>query len=181
MVRAMDSEPSPAIDPSEAYVRLVTQHDRWLASYIYSLVAASADAEDLLQEVKVTLWKQFANFEPGSNFRAWARKIATNQVLNYRRSARRRPSSSLDEQFLETIAAEIDRRRRPARSPGRRAEELSHQTARGPSQPHHLALLRRLQRRRNGPEEPPFGRRSVSLTQPGAPGTQRLHPSPTGP
>jgi RNA polymerase sigma-70 factor (ECF subfamily) len=56
------------------------------------------------------MWRQFDRFEAGSNFRAWARKIATNQILNYRRSEKRRPSSAIDESFIEAVAAEIDRR-----------------------------------------------------------------------
>lgn len=103
-------QPDPA-DQTEAYLRLLTQHDRWLATYVYSLVSSAADADDILQEVKVTLWKQFAKFEPGSNFRAWARKIATHQILNYRRSEKKRSlSSSLDEEFIEAVATEIDQR-----------------------------------------------------------------------
>ncbi len=106
----MDSDPPDSTAHTEDYLRLLAQHDRWLATYVYSLVARPADAEDILQEVKVTMWKHFASFEPGSNFRAWARRIATNQILNYRRSEKKRPSSTLDEEFIEAVAAEIDRR-----------------------------------------------------------------------
>jgi len=106
----MDSDPPDSTAHTEDYLRLLAQHDRWLATYVYSLVARPADAEDILQEVKVTMWKHFASFEAGTNFRAWARRIATNQILNYRRSEKKRPSSSLDEEFIEAVAAEIDRR-----------------------------------------------------------------------
>jgi RNA polymerase sigma-70 factor (ECF subfamily) len=109
----MDSTPPDASDSTaqtEAYLRLLTEHDRWLATYVYSLVASAADAEDMLQEVKVTMWKQFAKFQAGSNFRAWARTIATHQILNYRRSSKKRAHSEIDEQFIEAVAAEIDRR-----------------------------------------------------------------------
>ncbi len=106
----MDSIPPDSTERTEAYLRLLNQHDRWLATYVYSLVSRPADAEDILQEAKVTMWKHFATFEAGSNFRAWARKIATNQILNYRRSEQRRPHSTLDDQFIEIVAAEIDRR-----------------------------------------------------------------------
>ncbi len=103
------SSPDPT-ESTEAYIRLVTEHDRWLAAYVYSLVPRAADADDILQECKVTMWKQFERFEAGTNFRAWARKIATNQILNYRRSEKRRPGSAIDESFIEAVAAEIDRR-----------------------------------------------------------------------
>jgi RNA polymerase sigma-70 factor (ECF subfamily) len=106
----MDSIPPGSTENTEAYLRLLNQHDRWLATYVYSLVSRPADAEDILQETKVTMWKHFASFEAGSNFRAWARKIATNQILNYRRSEQKRPNTTLDDQFIEAVAAEIDRR-----------------------------------------------------------------------
>src|SRR6187401_1951822 len=106
----MDPNSPDSTEQTEAYLRLLNQHDRWLATYVYSLVSRPADAEDILQEVKVTMWKHFANFAPGTNFRAWARKIATNQILNYRRSEQRRPNSTLDDEFIEAVAAEIDRR-----------------------------------------------------------------------
>jgi RNA polymerase sigma-70 factor (ECF subfamily) len=105
-----DQSPDSNTAETEAYLRLLTQHDRWLATYVYSLVASTADAQDILQEAKVTMWKQFAKFEPGTNFRAWARKIATNQILNYRRAAKKLPNAELEDQFIEAVAAEIDRR-----------------------------------------------------------------------
>jgi RNA polymerase sigma-70 factor (ECF subfamily) len=102
------STPEPQPDP-EPYLRLLAQHERWLAAYVHSLVPRSHDADDILQEVKVTLWKQFSKFEQGTNFRAWARTVATHQVLNHRRAARRHQGVSVEEDFIEAVAAEIDR------------------------------------------------------------------------
>jgi len=119
----MDELPPNSDASTEAYLRLLTQHDRWLAAYVYSLVPRAADAEDILQEVKVTMWKHFARFEAGSNFKAWARKIATNQILNYRRAVQRHPNAELEESFIEAVAAEIDRR---AEGLDHRAEALRH-------------------------------------------------------
>ena len=103
---------SPQADPdvdTEAYLRLLAQNERWLATYVSSLVSGSHDADDIIQDVKITLWKQFANFMPDTNFRAWARTIALHRVLNFRRSARRNAGEALDAAFVEAIAAEIDR------------------------------------------------------------------------
>jgi RNA polymerase sigma-70 factor, ECF subfamily len=100
--------PEPTTNP-EDYLRLLAQHDRWLATYVYSLVSSTHDAEDILQEVKVVLWREFAKFESGSNFRAWARTVATHQVLNYRRAVKRTAGKTLDEAFVEAVAEEIDR------------------------------------------------------------------------
>ncbi len=136
----MDSNPPEPADPTEAYVRLLSQHDRWLATYVYSLVVGAADADDILQEVKVTMWKQFAKFELGSNFRAWARTIATHQILNYRRAEKKRPATTLDKDFIEAVAAEIDRRGR-ARSADGCTEKLPAETARRASEDRSLAVL----------------------------------------
>lgn len=119
----MDELPPSSDALTESYLRLLTQHDRWLAAYVHSLVPRAADADDILQEVKVTMWKHFGKFEPGTNFRAWARKIATNQILNYRRAVQRHPSAELEASFIEAVAAEIDRR---ADGLDQRAEALRH-------------------------------------------------------
>jgi len=55
------------------------------------------------------MWKRFDQFEPGTNFVAWSRRIALNQVLNHRRSAKRKPLYSTDPALIESVAAEIDR------------------------------------------------------------------------
>ena len=109
MLVKMDSEPKAPPEDPEAYLRQLAQHERWLATYVYSLVAHSHDAEDVLQEVKLTLWRQFARFEAGTNFRAWARTIALHQVLNFRRSAKRHAGTALEEVFVEAVALELDR------------------------------------------------------------------------
>lgn len=105
----MDTPPD-VDDHGEAFLRTLAEHERWLAAYVYSLVSRAADADDILQECKVVLWKKFSTFTPGTNFRAWARTIALHQVLNYRRSEQRRPWSPADRAFMEAVAAEIDRR-----------------------------------------------------------------------
>ena len=94
----------------EDYLRLLATHERSLSIYVHSLVLNTADAEDILQECKVVLWKKFEQFEQGTNFLAWARKVALHQILNYRRVTKRRPMSQLDQTFIESVADEIDRR-----------------------------------------------------------------------
>jgi RNA polymerase sigma-70 factor (ECF subfamily) len=69
------------------------------------------------------MWKHFGSFEAGTHFRAWARKIATNQILNYRRAVKRLPNTELEASFIEAVAAEIDRR---ADKLDDRAEALRH-------------------------------------------------------
>ena len=95
---------------TEAYLRLLGEHERWLATYVHSLVSVDADAEEILQDCRVALWRQFSGFKEGTNFRAWARVIALHRVLNFRRSCKRRPCVAMETEFIEAVAEEIDRR-----------------------------------------------------------------------
>lgn len=101
--------PPDSAELTEAYLRMLSLIERSLATYVYSLVPSASDAQDILQEVRITMWKHFATFEPGSNARAWAQRIALNQILNYRRAQKKRPATSLDEAFIGAVSAEIDR------------------------------------------------------------------------
>jgi len=104
------SMPESSTEPgAEEYLMLLNKHERSLAAYVHTLVPVLEDAEDILQSCRITMWKHFSSFEPGTNFPAWARKIALNQILNYRRSEQRRPVFSCDPEFIEAVANEIDR------------------------------------------------------------------------
>ena len=106
----MDPTPPDPGDAMDPFLRLLAQNEQWLATYVHSLVNRSADADDILQECKLTMWKHFSSFKTGTHFRAWARTIATHQVLNYRRAVKRLPDAALEESFIQAVASEIDRR-----------------------------------------------------------------------
>lgn len=130
---------SAPIDPAERYLVLLNEHERGLSAYVHTLVPDRLDAEDILQSCKLTMWKQFAQFTEGTHFLAWAKKIAFHQILNHRRSARRKPLYSAEPEFLEAVAAEIDR---VAESQDDRAEALRDCLRRLPENQRRLVLLR---------------------------------------
>ncbi|NWK55587.1 sigma-70 family RNA polymerase sigma factor [Verrucomicrobiaceae bacterium N1E253] len=71
-------------DP-EPFVRLLAEHERYLGGYIYHLIPHAADAEDVLQDVKLALWQAFDQYEEGTNFGAWSRKVAFHRVMAFRK------------------------------------------------------------------------------------------------
>lgn len=89
----------------DLYIRLLGQHQRRIMSYVVSLVPNWGDAEDILQETHMVLWREFSKFEPGTNFAAWACKIAFHQVLAFRKK-RQRDRLQFSEEFLEAVAKE---------------------------------------------------------------------------
>ena len=95
-------------DPNTAFLTLLTTHDRALSLYVYGLVPQHADADDILQQTKMVMWRSFAQFEIGTNFIAWARKIAFHQILGYRRHSKR-VHIPLSDEMLEEVGQEISR------------------------------------------------------------------------
>ena len=66
----------PGTDRHAQFLRLYTRHQHRILAYIYTLVPNRADAEDLLQDTAVLLWEKFAQFELGTDFIAWACRVA---------------------------------------------------------------------------------------------------------
>lgn len=108
-------QPEGSGDRPTQFVRLLKRHERRLSAYVMSLVPNWADADEIVQEVCVRLWTQFAEYDPESDFGAWACTIAHYQVLTYRK--RKGLDAQFSERFaqtvragLETAAADADRR-----------------------------------------------------------------------
>lgn len=69
------------------FVKLLTGSQRALHLYIITFLPRVEDAEDILQSVNTVLWEKAAEFEPETNFLAWARRIAYYEILTFRRKA----------------------------------------------------------------------------------------------
>lgn len=67
------------------FVKLLTGSQRALHLYIIAFVPRAEDAEDILQSVSTVLWEKASDYAPGTNFLAWARKVAYYEVLAFRR------------------------------------------------------------------------------------------------
>ncbi len=74
-----------------------------LYAYLRAVLPRRDDAEEVLQETCIVLWQKFAEFEPGSNFVAWACRIAHYKVLEFHRREAKH-SLPLIEQFSEIVS-----------------------------------------------------------------------------
>lgn len=93
---------------TEAFLRLLSEHERRLGIYVTGLIACPQDSQDILQEGKIVMWRQFENFELGTNFAAWARKILFYQILAYRRRSKRDKAETLSDRMLEMLSEESE-------------------------------------------------------------------------
>jgi RNA polymerase sigma-70 factor (ECF subfamily) len=87
------------------FIRLMTKHERLVYGYILSLVPNWADADEILQETNIRLWEEFDKFTPGTNFAAWAVRVAHFQVLTWRKRVSR-SRLVFDQRVIDTLAEE---------------------------------------------------------------------------
>lgn len=94
-------------DRAEEFVFLLARHERQLGAYVMTMVPHPQDSDDILQEAKVVMWRSFAKFEPGTNFGAWARKIAFHQVLAHRKR-KQRDRLDFSDEFISAVSGEAE-------------------------------------------------------------------------
>lgn len=89
----------------DEFVRLLAQNQRRLFVYVHTLVHNHTDAEEVLQNTNLVLWREFHTFESGTNFAAWSCRVAFNQVMAWRKK-RQRDRLQFSDDFLTAIANE---------------------------------------------------------------------------
>jgi RNA polymerase sigma-70 factor (ECF subfamily) len=102
----MNSAVEPRVESEFAdYLRA---HQSRLYAYIHSLVRDLNDADDLLQQTTLILWKKFADFDRHGSFYAWACGIARLEVANFLRSRGRRRLYFSDDLNLLLVEASAE-------------------------------------------------------------------------
>lgn len=94
-------------DSYERFTRLLVANQRRLYGFIFTLIQDHSATDDLLQEVTTLLWKKFESFEPGTDFGAWAIRVARFKVLEWRRS-QQRLALPIDEELLLELAKKAE-------------------------------------------------------------------------
>ncbi|MBN2212477.1 MAG: sigma-70 family RNA polymerase sigma factor [Sedimentisphaerales bacterium] len=102
----MNQQNSPSgATPEEAnqeFLRQLLQYQRRIFTFILTLIPRRSDAEDIFQKTLIVMVQKYKYFEPGSNFNAWALKIARLEVLHHR--AQHRTSKVLfDSTLFENV------------------------------------------------------------------------------
>jgi RNA polymerase sigma-70 factor, ECF subfamily len=87
----------------EEFTRLLVQNQKRLWGLILSLVPNGSDAEDVMQETCVVMWRKFGEFERGTDFGAWGLRVARFQVMSYY-DRQRRVQARLSDETIDAIA-----------------------------------------------------------------------------
>jgi RNA polymerase sigma-70 factor (ECF subfamily) len=89
------------------FVAELTEIQLPLRLYVQSLMPGDPAAHDVAQHANATIWKKREDFEPGTNFKAWAFAIARFEVLNYRKQQARDARPVFSEELELTFAGEL--------------------------------------------------------------------------
>lgn len=89
----------------DKFLRSFTADELAIRAYVRRLVPTRADADDVMQDVSVVLWKKFGEFREDSSFRAWAFGVARYAALAWRRD-KARDRLLLDENVVTQLAEE---------------------------------------------------------------------------
>jgi RNA polymerase sigma-70 factor, ECF subfamily len=87
----------------ESFVQLLTAEQFNLLRYIAVLLGDPEAARNVLQDTNLVLWRKASQFQPGSNFSAWARKVAYWEVRAYARDEKR-DRHVFSEEVIEQLA-----------------------------------------------------------------------------
>jgi len=71
------------------FVQLLTGEQARLFGYLVTLLGDVHEANNVLQQTNLVLWEKASEFEIGSSFTAWSRKIAYFQTLAFLRDSKR--------------------------------------------------------------------------------------------
>lgn len=90
------------------FVRLLSANHRRIQSFILTLLPDQDLAQDAMQNTSVVMWQKFQQFEAGTDFSAWAFRIARYEVMALTR-IRGKVRMIFDESLCESIADDVER------------------------------------------------------------------------
>jgi len=67
------------------FLRLFTAHEPAVRAFVRALVPTLSDANDVMQEVSIVLWRRFGDYDGAKDFRGWAFGVAKLKVLSWQR------------------------------------------------------------------------------------------------
>lgn len=93
----------------EVFGQLLARCQRQVFLYAMSLLHNAADAEEVLQETNLVLWRKFDQYQTNSDFATWACGIAYFEVLKLREK-KAKDQRLLSDAFLQNLARQVEAR-----------------------------------------------------------------------
>jgi RNA polymerase sigma-70 factor, ECF subfamily len=137
--KSVQQTPSAMNPPDHAsFLRHLLTAEPDLRAFIGSLVRDFQARDDIFQNVALTLWEKYADYDPARPFGAWARGFAARKILHEARGAQRFPAI-FPAETLQAILEAYDRSEREATP---RREALDHCLEKLPTKTREILALR---------------------------------------
>lgn len=96
-------------NPDYAFNQLVHKYQERLYWHIRKIVVRHEDADDVLQNTFIKVWKALPDFREESSLFTWLYRIATNEALNHLRQARHKyllPLVNVENQLANSLESD---------------------------------------------------------------------------
>jgi len=103
-----------ALKDQDYFLYLMKRYEKKLLGYILKISNISQDeAEDILQDVFIKVYRNLNNFDTNLKFSSWIYRITRNQVISNHRKNKARPQSikwdaEINDEILNNLAADFD-------------------------------------------------------------------------
>lgn len=98
------------------FERLVMEHKSTIYSVCYMFTETKLEADDLFQEVLISLWQGKDYYRGDSSLRSWVYRVSMNTCISYKRKKR-----------VKTIPLEFSADSMAADSPGNKQSRMLHE------------------------------------------------------
>ena len=78
---------------------IARQYSGMLFRHIHRMVGNREDAQDILQDVLLLIFRKLHTFRGDASMKTWVFRIASNRAIDFIRQSRRRPTEALDERL----------------------------------------------------------------------------------
>lgn len=108
MSHPLSTSDEPAALSSREFEAMLADVQPRLRGYVASILGAWSDVDDIVQEANLVLIRKRDTFEAGSNFIAWAFRIAYFKATTWRRDRMREGRVVFSETAFQDIAAQAE-------------------------------------------------------------------------
>jgi len=81
-----------------AYTRIIKKYQEKLYWHVRRMVVEHEDANDVLQNMFIKVWKSLDNFREDSQLYTWLYRIATNESLSFLEQQKKRSATSISDE-----------------------------------------------------------------------------------
>ena len=94
---------APETSGDSSFVSLLTAHQGVIQAYLNTLLPGDSEVSDIVQKANLVLWNKRNNFEPGTNFKAWALSIAYWEARAWMTTRKRKGWLIYNEDLVDAV------------------------------------------------------------------------------